>query len=65
MQERSMPLLDTVSKTSEDLPLIVPTLSVATLSKDLHWILHDEDLTSPCFLAVPLTTLSTKLFPVP
>ena len=45
-----------------DLPPIVPTFKVVILNKDLRGILHDEDLTSPRFLALPLTTLSTLLF---
>ena len=63
IQQRSIPLLDIVSTTSDDLPLIVPTFKVAILHKDLRGISHDEDLTSPRFLALPLTTLSTLLFP--
>ena len=63
MQQRSTLLVDVICTTSEDLPLIVPTFKVAILSKDLRGISLDKDLASPCFLTLPLTTLSTLLFP--
>ena len=64
IQQRSIPLLDIVSATSDDLPLIVLTFKVAILNKDLRGISHDKDLTSQLFLALPLTTPSKLLFPV-
>ena len=63
IQQRSILLLDIVFTTSDDLPLIVPTFKVTILNKDLRQISHDKDLTSPRFLALPLTTLSKLLFP--
>ena len=53
MQQRSLLVLDTASTTSEELLLILPTLKNATLSKDFGRSLQDEDLTNPCFQALP------------